>query len=108
MIETVVVGTVGLGVVSRRQNSRLVPIYRVHLEEVFDFLRHIGGTRRWIFGSHPQVHCKRSATLLFTESSERRQLRVSHSHVGFVGLYHLAIFEWGQLSSGRSIENAWK
>lgn len=45
VVETIVVRTVRLGVVRRRQDCHLVPVDRVATEEVFHFLGHLGSYR---------------------------------------------------------------
>lgn len=100
MIESIVVGRVGLGEIGWRDDGHFVSIDGVLDEKVLDLVGDLLGRETIVPGlKQAAKHRVRSARLLFAQFAVHRQLVVGHAHVDLVQLGDLAVrgqrFEFG-------------
>lgn len=107
MIEAIVVRTIRLGMVRRRQHRHLVPINRIAPEKVLHLIGHLlAAALMPPVTDQPTEHAERTAMLLLAQSSENTQFRVAHSHILFVRLGNLAIAQRLQFGGWWLLEDA--
>jgi len=84
----IVVRTVSLGVITRRQRRHLVPINCIVVKEALHFVRDDFGSVH-VLPVVPEAleHAIWTKLLFFAQAPEDAQFSVCHAHISFVGLY---------------------
>jgi hypothetical protein len=111
MVESIVVGTVGLGVIRRCQYCHLVPVDCIAPEKVFDFVGHHTGRTLVPHANQFAKHTVRAAMGLLSQTPVFAQFVVGHSHVLFVRLCQLTFvqgFQFGRGRSGNDLAQYWQ
>lgn len=100
----IVIRAILLSMITWRDNSHLMTVNRIIIEEVSCFLIDLSG--RILITPHVQqalVHAPRAQLGHFAQVTERAKFGVGHAHVCFVGL-HVRCCDGLELGRGRGIE----